>query len=229
MSIRGVYLVVGHIAPVRQRRDAHPASPRLCLESSPLPHRQQTTAAEETEMAAPAPPPSSSPSPLPPTKSPPPRWEPSLDSIPDDIAFGVAAFLGAGDLCSLGSCSRFWRRLCSTDCLWAALSARRWPFLENPPPRSPGGEGASSDSSSSDRAPSFPFWPPAQVSRLFEFCFPDLVSSVELLDASVDAGWEKLGLFLLKNGRCFVLREKSRLGFFLWEIRCDGLGAIDHG
>lgn len=36
------------------------------------------------------------------------------------------------DVCSLGSCSRFWRRICGSDALWFALSKRRWPSVDVP-------------------------------------------------------------------------------------------------
>ncbi|KAL3626143.1 hypothetical protein CASFOL_029692 [Castilleja foliolosa] len=35
----------------------------------------------------------------------------------------------AVDVCSLGSCSRFWRDLCGSDCVWEALYKDRWPGL----------------------------------------------------------------------------------------------------
>lgn len=38
-------------------------------------------------------------------------------------------------MCSLGSCSRFWRELCGSDCVWQALCKGRWPAIsveENP-------------------------------------------------------------------------------------------------
>lgn len=34
------------------------------------------------------------------------------------------------DVCSLGSCSRFWRELCESDCVWASLCRDRWPALD---------------------------------------------------------------------------------------------------
>ncbi|XP_058078081.1 uncharacterized protein LOC131226290 isoform X2 [Magnolia sinica] len=52
------------------------------------------------------------------------------DSIPDDIALNIASFLQVSDICSLGSCSRFWRDLCASDFLWISLSKQRWPSLD---------------------------------------------------------------------------------------------------
>ncbi|MQM19039.1 hypothetical protein Taro_052038 [Colocasia esculenta] len=151
-------------------------------------------------MAASAPP--QPPPPLSPSSQPPPKpssipHEPSLDSVPDDVALGVAALLGPGDLCSLESCSRFWRGLCSTDCLWAVLSVRRWPSvgtlspqslvgrpwpsLGSPAPRSlvDEGEGSSSDSASADRTPSFAFRPPAQGWKSFYIsCHQEMAARV---------------------------------------------------
>ncbi|XP_010548918.1 PREDICTED: uncharacterized protein LOC104820238 isoform X2 [Tarenaya hassleriana] len=33
------------------------------------------------------------------------------------------------DLCSLSSCSRFWRELCGSDCIWEPLFRERWSLL----------------------------------------------------------------------------------------------------
>ncbi|KAI3975674.1 hypothetical protein MKX01_023100 [Papaver californicum] len=51
------------------------------------------------------------------------------NTLPDDIALNVASFLQVLELCSLGSCSKFWRELCSADYLWVSLSKDRWPAL----------------------------------------------------------------------------------------------------
>ncbi|KAI3927882.1 hypothetical protein MKW98_023483 [Papaver atlanticum] len=51
------------------------------------------------------------------------------NTLPDDIALNIASFLQVLELCSLGSCSKFWRELCSTDYLWVSLSKDRWPAL----------------------------------------------------------------------------------------------------
>ncbi|XP_030508624.1 uncharacterized protein LOC115723331 isoform X2 [Cannabis sativa] len=50
-------------------------------------------------------------------------------SLPNDIALKIASSLQGLELCSLGSCSRFWRELCKSDCLWESLAKERWPFL----------------------------------------------------------------------------------------------------
>ncbi|XP_060197808.1 uncharacterized protein LOC132626822 [Lycium barbarum] len=50
-------------------------------------------------------------------------------SIPNDIALKIASSLQVGDLCSLGSCSRFWWWLCGSNHLWASLCKQRWPAL----------------------------------------------------------------------------------------------------
>ncbi|CAK9159754.1 unnamed protein product [Ilex paraguariensis] len=47
-------------------------------------------------------------------------------SVPNDIAVKIALSLQVSDVCSLGSCSRYWRELCGSDCLWAALYRDRW-------------------------------------------------------------------------------------------------------
>ncbi|EEF45484.1 conserved hypothetical protein [Ricinus communis] len=56
-------------------------------------------------------------------------------SLPLDIALKIASSLEVLDVCSLGSCSRFWRELCGSDCIWESLTRERWPslsFLNNP-------------------------------------------------------------------------------------------------
>ncbi|XP_048139977.1 uncharacterized protein LOC115753670 isoform X2 [Rhodamnia argentea] len=50
-------------------------------------------------------------------------------SLPEDIALKIASFLPVGDLCALGSCSRFWREFCGSDVLWESLTRQRWPSL----------------------------------------------------------------------------------------------------
>ncbi|KAL6581869.1 hypothetical protein OROMI_005883 [Orobanche minor] len=47
-------------------------------------------------------------------------------SLPDDIALKIASSLQVIDVCSLGSCSRFWRDLCGSDYVWEALCKDRW-------------------------------------------------------------------------------------------------------
>ncbi|PIN16038.1 hypothetical protein CDL12_11307 [Handroanthus impetiginosus] len=51
------------------------------------------------------------------------------NSLPDDIALKIASSLEVVDVCSLGSCSRFWRELCGSDCVWKGLCKDRWPGL----------------------------------------------------------------------------------------------------
>ncbi|XP_022761209.1 uncharacterized protein LOC111307454 [Durio zibethinus] len=53
----------------------------------------------------------------------------SYSSLPNDVALKIASSLEVPDLSSLGSCSRFWRELCGSDCLWESLVKERWPFL----------------------------------------------------------------------------------------------------
>uniref|UniRef100_A0A5B7B910 Putative F-box domain, cyclin-like protein n=1 Tax=Davidia involucrata TaxID=16924 RepID=A0A5B7B910_DAVIN len=52
------------------------------------------------------------------------------NSLPEDIALKIASSLQVSDVCSLGSCSRFWRELCGSDCIWASLCRDRWPALD---------------------------------------------------------------------------------------------------
>lgn len=61
------------------------------------------------------------------------------NSLSDDIALKIASSLQVFDVCSLGSCSRFWRELCGSDCVWEALCKDRWPAIcvdENPQSKS---------------------------------------------------------------------------------------------
>ncbi|KAL3648876.1 hypothetical protein CASFOL_005279 [Castilleja foliolosa] len=51
------------------------------------------------------------------------------NSLPYDIALKIASSLQALDVCSLGSCSRFWRDLCGSDCVWEPLCKDRWSGL----------------------------------------------------------------------------------------------------
>lgn len=32
-------------------------------------------------------------------------------------------------MCALECCSRFWRELCASDCIWESLTRQRWPLL----------------------------------------------------------------------------------------------------
>ncbi|XAR57128.1 hypothetical protein NMG60_11025159 [Bertholletia excelsa] len=48
------------------------------------------------------------------------------NSLPGDIAIKIASSLQVPDVCSLGSCSRFWREMCGSDCLWSSLYRDRW-------------------------------------------------------------------------------------------------------
>ncbi|XP_027119220.1 uncharacterized protein LOC113767057 isoform X1 [Coffea eugenioides] len=52
------------------------------------------------------------------------------NSLPDDIALKIALSLQVSDVCSLGSCSRFWRELCGSDHVWEALYRDRWPAID---------------------------------------------------------------------------------------------------
>ncbi|XP_052206379.1 uncharacterized protein LOC127810850 [Diospyros lotus] len=52
-------------------------------------------------------------------------------SLPEDIALKIVSSLPVLDVCSLGSCSRFWRELCGSDSVWAFLCKDRWPALKD--------------------------------------------------------------------------------------------------
>ncbi|CAI9118723.1 OLC1v1020327C2 [Oldenlandia corymbosa var. corymbosa] len=51
------------------------------------------------------------------------------DSLPDDVALSIMKFLEVSDVCSLGSCSKFWREISTSECLWKHLCQLRWPGI----------------------------------------------------------------------------------------------------
>ncbi|KAL1220573.1 hypothetical protein V5N11_003282 [Cardamine amara subsp. amara] len=53
----------------------------------------------------------------------------SCSSLPYDIILKIGSSLQVIDLCTLSSCSRFWRELCGSDILWEPLFRQRWPLL----------------------------------------------------------------------------------------------------
>ncbi|KAG2721553.1 hypothetical protein I3843_02G073400 [Carya illinoinensis] len=58
--------------------------------------------------------------------------KPSQDiqsSLPDDIVLKIASLLQVPDVCALGSCCRFWRKLCESDCIWEFFAKERWSSL----------------------------------------------------------------------------------------------------
>ncbi|GMH28442.1 hypothetical protein Nepgr_030285 [Nepenthes gracilis] len=50
-------------------------------------------------------------------------------SLPYDVTLKIASSLPVRDVCALGSCSKFWRELCGSDCIWISLYKWRWPSL----------------------------------------------------------------------------------------------------
>eukprot|EP00258_Populus_trichocarpa_P045804 XP_024461823.1 uncharacterized protein LOC7454260 isoform X2 [Populus trichocarpa] len=52
-------------------------------------------------------------------------------TLPLDIALKIASSLKVLDLCSLGSCSQFWRDSCGSDSIWESLTKQRWPSLHS--------------------------------------------------------------------------------------------------
>ncbi|URE35260.1 F-box domain containing protein [Musa troglodytarum] len=55
------------------------------------------------------------------------RFDLGSSSLPCDLALDIVSLLEASDVCSLGSCSRFWQDICASDSVWIALYKRRWP------------------------------------------------------------------------------------------------------
>ncbi|KAI4317645.1 hypothetical protein L6164_025499 [Bauhinia variegata] len=110
------------------------------------------------------------------------------DSLPEDVAIKIASLLQVRDLCSLSCCSRFWRELCGSDCIWESLARERWPLLA-------GFDFPASSSSTSANAPNFKEWrklyierknelaaSAAAVAKFVEDCRPCKVKSFEVRD-----------------------------------------------
>ncbi|EEF45483.1 uncharacterized protein LOC8262389 [Ricinus communis] len=55
-----------------------------------------------------------------------------ISLLPFDIAIKIVLSLEVLDVCALGSCSRLWRELCRSDCLWESLTKQRWPSVSLP-------------------------------------------------------------------------------------------------
>ncbi|KAK5794365.1 hypothetical protein PVK06_035587 [Gossypium arboreum] len=53
----------------------------------------------------------------------------TYSSIPNDVALKIASSLAVTDLSCLSCCSRVWRDLWGSDCLWEPLFKQRWPLL----------------------------------------------------------------------------------------------------
>ncbi|XP_039019909.1 uncharacterized protein LOC120151571 [Hibiscus syriacus] len=53
----------------------------------------------------------------------------SYSSLPNDVALRIASSLEVPDLSSLSCCSRVWREICGSDCLWESLVKERWSLL----------------------------------------------------------------------------------------------------
>ena len=54
------------------------------------------------------------------------------------ISNSLGLCLKVRDLCALACCSRLWRTLCASHCLWHSFTSQRWPSLlsshSSPPP-----------------------------------------------------------------------------------------------
>ncbi|KAK4425761.1 hypothetical protein Salat_1770100 [Sesamum alatum] len=127
------------------------------------------------------------------------------NSLPDDIALKIASSLQVSDVCSLGSCSRFWREMCGSDYVWEALCKDRWPgnFVD--------------ENSSASPSQSHEGWRCLYISKHSEMCGKaDLVTkfveralayesievgnylkTIELLN-SLQFGFKDVQIFLLK-------------------------------
>ncbi|KAL2339078.1 hypothetical protein Fmac_013524 [Flemingia macrophylla] len=82
-----------------------------------------------------------------------------LSSLPEDVAIKIASLLRVRDLCALSCCSRFWRELCFSDCIWESLVRNRWPLLSS---------SHCPSSSSSTHSPNFKKWRKLYLERHVE-------------------------------------------------------------
>ncbi|XP_054791743.1 uncharacterized protein LOC129297425 isoform X3 [Prosopis cineraria] len=80
------------------------------------------------------------------------QFEVIQNTLPEDVALKIVSMLSVRDLCALGCCSRFWRELCGSDCIWESLTRERWPSLVC------FDFSASSSSSAPPNAPNFKEW-----------------------------------------------------------------------
>ncbi|KAI4345473.1 hypothetical protein L6164_012597 [Bauhinia variegata] len=80
------------------------------------------------------------------------------NSLPEDVVIKIASLLQVRDLCSLSCCSRFWRELCGSDCIWESLARERWPLLAC-------FDFPASSSSTSANAPNFKEWRKLYIER----------------------------------------------------------------
>ncbi|XP_054786774.1 uncharacterized protein LOC129293014 [Prosopis cineraria] len=80
------------------------------------------------------------------------QFEVIQNTLPGDVALKIVSMLSVRDLCALGCCSRFWRELCGSDCIWESLTRERWPSLVC------FDFSASSSSSAPPNAPNFKEW-----------------------------------------------------------------------
>ncbi|KAK8539358.1 hypothetical protein V6N13_104400 [Hibiscus sabdariffa] len=53
----------------------------------------------------------------------------TYSSIHNDVALKIASALTVSDLSSLSCCSRVWREIWDSDCVWEPLFKQRWPLL----------------------------------------------------------------------------------------------------
>ena len=53
-------------------------------------------------------------------------WYVEGSHLPSDVVHQIVTCLPGRDICSLQSCSRYWRVLCSSDVVWFHLFRKRW-------------------------------------------------------------------------------------------------------
>ncbi|KAJ4722245.1 F-box-like domain-containing protein [Melia azedarach] len=130
-------------------------------------------------------------------------------SLPEDIALKIASLLEEPEVCALGCCSRFWRNLCGSDCIWEFLTRQRWPLLLS----------GSSESSAQNSGPTSEGWKGFYMKRHNEMAHgaTDVVKYVEqcMRSYSVEVGdylqaIEDLNLMQLgfKDVQMFLFKPK---------------------
>ncbi|XVE82064.1 hypothetical protein DITRI_Ditri15bG0116700 [Diplodiscus trichospermus] len=140
-----------------------------------------------------------------------------LNSLPDDVALKIASFLEVQDLSSLGCCSRIWREVCRSDCLWEQLYRERWPRFY---------EAVLKDKSpnfflAACKGPNFKGWracyieqheamavDTAYVAEIVERCLLPASQSLEIRDFMQTMGWLGLKHFGFKDVQIFFFKSK---------------------
>lgn len=162
--------------------------------------------------------------------------EGTQSSLPDDIALKIASLLEVPDVCALGSCSRFWRSLCGSECIWESLVKERWTSLTL---------FDESSSSTPTKAPISKGWRGfyikrhkemagrvSAVTKFVEKCFPneslevgDYLKAIEEL-STMQVGFKDVQMFIFKP-KCNVLLNLVGLHYCLSWLEVPGEDVIE--